>query len=328
MSGGYLAGIDLGGTSIKAALADCDGTVRARDTIPTDSHEGPHAVIGRMATLVQRLQRQVGGDAVPLLALGVGVPGLVDIASGTARFLPNLPTQWRGIAIAALLSERLACPVRLLNDVRTATLGELRFGHGRDRPDVTLVFFAIGTGIGGGVAIDGRLRLGPMGAAGELGHQTMLPDGPPCGCGNRGCLETLASGPAIVAEGVRLLQSGLAPQLHTLVAGSADRVTPREMLAAARAGDHLVGQALDRAIAYLGIAAANVTTILHPDLIVFGGGVAELGEALLEPVRTMLRQRVGLVPLDNVRVERSRLGDQAGLMGALALAQELALVRS
>jgi glucokinase len=324
MSHGCLAGIDLGGTSIKAALADPDGTLRAREVAPTESHEGPASVIARMAALVERLLAGVPEDSRgPLLGVGVGVPGLVDVVTGVTQFLPNLPTQWRLCPVGALLAERLRCPVRLLNDARAATLGELRFGHGRDRPGATLVFFGLGTGVGGGVAIDGRLRLGPAGAAGELGHQTILPDGPACGCGSRGCLETLASGPAITAEGVRLMLSGLAPRLFDLTEGNIDRVTPREMLGAARAGDLLVQQALERAATYLGIAAANVTTALHPDLIVFGGGVAELGDVLLERVRQVLRDRVRLVPLDNVRVERSLLGDQAGLVGAVALAQEL-----
>ena len=158
---------------------------------------------------VSRLAEEAGPG--PLLGLGMGTPGLVDVATGTTRFLPNMPTQWRDVPVAAILGERLGCPVRLLNDVRTALLGELRFGHGKDHPRMTMAFFAIGTGVGGAVAIDGQLRLGPLGAAGELGHQTIITDGPRCGCGNRGCLEALASGPAITAEGVRLMLAGLAP---------------------------------------------------------------------------------------------------------------------
>ena len=216
----------------------------------------------------------------------------------------------------------MQCPVRLLNDVRMATLGELRFGHGRDRPKMSLVFFAIGTGVGGGVSIDGQLRLGPLGAAGELGHQTVLSDGPPCGCGNRGCLEALVSGPAITGEGVRLMLGGLAPKLHELVDGHADRVNPREMLTAAESGDDLVRIALVRAATYLGIAAANVINVLHPEMIVLGGGVADLGDILLDEVRRVIRQRVGMFPPDGVAVERSLVGSDAGIMGAIALARD------
>jgi glucokinase len=314
------AGVDLGGTSIKAAVTTATGEIVAEDCIPTESHGGPVAVVERMAGLIERLLTRPGGI---LRGIGVGAPGLVDVASGVTKFLPNLPTQWRDVPVAAMLHERLGAPAKLLNDVRAATLGELRFGHGKHRPGLTMAFFSVGTGIGGGIVIEGKLRLGPLGAAGELGHQTILPDGPRCGCGNRGCLEALASGPAIAAEGVRLLKMGLVPNLHRAVEGDADRVTPREMLAAALAGDRLVQEALTRAGEWMGIAAANVVTVLHPDLIVIGGGVAELGETLLEPVRRTIRERVGMFPTDGVRVERSALGERAGILGCLALAQEV-----
>jgi glucokinase len=314
-----LVGVDLGGTRIKAAVADGAGRILVHATVPTESYRGPEGVIDIIAGLVQRLATPLGGS---LHGLGMGVPGLIDIATGTTKFMPNFPTQWRDVPVARMLTDKLQCPVRLLNDVRTAALGELKFGHGQQQPDLTMAFFAIGTGVGGAVVVDGKLRLGPLGAAGELGHQTLLPDGPRCGCGNHGCLETLASGPAITAEGVRLLHTGLAPRLYELVAGDAGRVNPREMQAAAIAGDELVREALDRAATYLGIAAANVVTVLHPDLIVLAGGVAELGDILLDRVRLVIRQRVGMFPAHEVRVEQSLLGEQVGMLGAIALAGE------
>jgi glucokinase len=309
------AGVDLGGTTIAGAMGTGEGRLVAERTIPTASHEGPQAVLQRIARLLEDLIAQAGRRPA---AVGVGIPGLVDVAAGVTKFLPNLPTQWRDVPAARMLGDQLGCPVRLLNDVRTATLGELRFGRGRSVG--TMAFFALGTGIGGGVAIDGRLRLGPLGAAGELGHQTILPEGPRCGCGNRGCLETLASGPAITAEGVRLLKSGLAPHLHELVGGDAGRITPREMAAAAAAGDQTVQEAILRAAEYLGIGVANVVVVLHPELVVLGGGVAELGEILLDRVREVVRQRVGMFPTDGVQIERSLLGAKAGVLGAVALA--------
>ena len=319
-----LTGVDLGGTSIKAALADADGEVLATRSIPTESQQGPETVVARIGSLVGELCQDIV-DA-ELQALGVGIPGLVDIDTGTTKFLPNFPTQWLNVPVARMLGDQLGCPVRLLNDVRTATLGELRFGHGRSDAKLTMAFFAIGTGVGGGVTIDGELRLGPLGAAGELGHQTILPNGPRCGCGNHGCLETLASGPAIAAQGVRLMRSGLAPALHELVKGAADRVTTREMSQVADQDSHVREVIVDAARA-IGMAAANVVTILHPDIIVLGGGVAEIGPLLTDTVRDEIRERVGMFPTENVRVETSRLGEQAGTMGAVALAKS-ALVQS
>jgi glucokinase len=310
-----LAGVDLGGTNIACALGTPEGKLVQQASIPTESHEGPAGVLERIAGLVLRLAAGAGERP---LALGIGVPGLVDRQRGLSLFLPNFPTQWRGVAVRDTLSARLGYPVYLLNDVRTATLGELTFGRGRGVRD--MLFFALGTGVGGGVVVDGNLRLGPLGAAGELGHQTILPDGPLCGCGNRGCLETLASGPALAAEGVRLVRSGLAPRLRELTEGNADRITPREMAAAADAGDETVRQAITRAAGYLGVGVANLVTALHPELVVLGGGVAAIGPLLFETVRAVVRERVRMFPVDDVRIEPSLLEDKAGLFGAVALA--------
>jgi glucokinase len=313
--GPLFAGVDLGGTTIGCALAEESGRIVCEHSVPTQSHEGPQAVLERMAQLVNDLGDQAGSRP---LAVGVGVPGLVDVPRGITRFLPNLPTNWRDVEAARILSGHLDCPVRLLNDVRTATLGEMTYGHGATARD--LAFFSLGTGIGGGVAVDGNLRLGPLGAAGELGHQTIVPDGPLCGCGNHGCLETLASGPAITAEGVRLMKTGLAPKLFEVTEGDAGRVTPRTIAAAAEAGDEAVVDAIRRAAEYLGIGVANVVTILHPELIVFGGGVAQMGDVLLEPVRDAVCRRVQMIPTDDLRIEISKLGDRAGVLGGVALA--------
>ena len=309
------ASVDLGGTKIAAAIASSGGEILAEGRIATNSQDGPDAVLRRVAGLLSELSNGLGA---PLLAIGVGVPGLVDVGTGVTRFLPNLPTQWRGVPVGETLSDKLGCPVFLLNDARMATLGEFTFGRGKSID--TMIFLTIGTGIGGGIVIDGKLRLGPLGAAGELGHQTLQRDGPLCGCGNRGCLEALASGPALVGEGVRLLQSGLAPLLFEMVSGNAALVTPKEMGAAARAGDNAVGEAIARMAAWLGIGIANMVTALHPEIVVLGGSVAALDDLLLEPVRATVAERVRMFPVHDLCIERSLLGDKAGLLGGIALA--------
>jgi glucokinase len=248
----------------------------------------------------------------------MGVPGLVDVGTGTTRFLPNMPTQWRGVPVRAIMKQALGFPVHVLNDARTATLGELVFGHGQSVSD--LVFFTLGTGVGGGVVLDGKLRLGPLNAAGELGHQTVDPHGLPCGCGSHGCLETVASGPALTAEGVRLLLSGNAPRLYDLCGGDLNRVTAATVGQAAREGDTMLLGAIERMGMWIGIAAATLVSALHPRMIVLGGGVAQLGELLLEPMRQTLHARVGMFPTDDVEVRASQLGDRAGLLGGIALA--------
>jgi glucokinase len=308
-------GADLGGTNIAAAVSDGEGRILAETSVPTLSYEGPGPVLGRIGQVVLELAEKVNGR---LAAVGVGLPGLIDLQHGLTLFMPNLPTNWRNIAARSTLEDQVKCPVALLNDARIATLGELRYGLGRGIN--TMVYLTLGTGIGGGLVVDGKLRLGLLGAAGELGHQTILPDGPMCGCGNRGCVETLASGPAITAEGVRLLKSGLAPILHDLTGGDPSRVTPKEMTEACRRGDTMVREAIRKAATYLGIAIANVVTIIHPELVVLTGGVAAMGDLLVNTIREEVDRRVHMFPADTARIEVSSLSNRAGVLGGVALA--------
>ncbi len=302
------AAVDLGGTTITCAIGEATGRILNSITIPTASHEGPDAVLSRIAACIQSF------SPGPLTALGMGVPGRVHLATGVTEFLPNLHTQWRNIPVGPILAERLGCPVYLLNDCRAAALGELTFGESTARDFVLLM---IGTGIGGGVVIDGKLRLGPLGAAGEVGHQTILPDGPLCGCGNHGCLEALASGTAISAAGVRLLLAGNAPNLHALTGGDLNRVTPQTM---ASANDPAIAAAIHTAATYLGIGIANLVTTLHPELILLGGGVSALGDLLLAPIRAVVSERVRMFPTTGLDIRLSTIGVDAGILGALALA--------
>ncbi|MGC6448519.1 MAG: ROK family protein [Rubripirellula sp.] len=315
-----VAGIDLGGTTASLALAEPDGSIIAERKIATESYAGPDRVLERIADAIKEMAGESGRRPV---ALGIGLPGLVDIESGVSRFMPNLPTNWVDVDVTGILSSLVRCRVAVINDARAATLGELRFGHGREFGSLAL--FTLGTGVGGGVAIDGKLRSGPFGAAGEFGHLAVLPHGPLCGCGNRGCLETLISGPALTGEAVRLMHSGRAPILNDLVDGEVAKVTPKSMAEAARAGDEVLGSTIDARAEYLGIGVANVVMTVHPEIIVLSGGVAEMDELILEPVRRTIRDRVSMVPTDAIRVEKSQVGERAGLFGTLALAAELDL---
>ncbi|MFN7541996.1 MAG: ROK family protein [Acidobacteriota bacterium] len=310
-----LASIDLGGTNLAVAIGLPDGQILASTEVPTRADLGPAAVLGTMARLVRELAPQ-GVEAV-----GVGVPGLCDLERGETLFLPNLPTQWRGIPLAATLEDALGCGVYLLNDARMATLGELDFGHGRHVRD--FAFFTLGTGIGGGLVIDGRLRLGRFGAAGEFGHQTVEPDGLPCGCGSRGCLELYASAPALLGEAVRLLRMGQAPDLFARLGGDLNLLTPALL---ALSHDPAISLLLDRAARYLAIGAANVALAFHPDLVVFGGGLARMGDRLLLPVRAELDRRVKMFPASSLRLDLSQTGPHAPALGGIALARRRGVI--
>ena len=310
------AGIDVGGTSVKCAIARADGTLLRQDAIPTDSHEGPEAVLQRIGNHVQSMIREINGGE--LASLGMGLPGLVDIHAGTTRYLPNMTSHWKNVPAAEMLGQMIGAPVRLLNDVRTATLGELTYGVGRSAS--TMAFVAIGTGIGGGIVIEGKLRLGPLGAAGEIGHQAIDRNGPLCGCGNHGCLETLASGTALAAEGMRLMLMGLAPHLHDAVNGDPGEIDV-EVMGRVADQDASVRDAILNAASDIAIGIANIITTIHPELVVIGGGVANLGPLLFDRIRHDVEDRVGrLFPVDDISIERSQLGEKAGVLGAVALA--------
>lgn len=316
------ASVDLGGTRLKALVGRDGPCVLASRSIDTEAAGGHAHVLGRIAGLVKELQAEAG---VEVAGLSIGCPGLVDRERGVTLFCPNLPGQWRDVPVATWLGARLRVPVHLLNDVRMATLGELVYGHGqrcRDggRSAPTLVMITLGTGVGGGVVVDGKLRLGAAGAAGEIGHVTVEPEGLPCSCGSRGCLETVASGPALAGEALRLLRSGRAPILRELLHGDESRVDAELIARAAAAGDADARSLILRASRFLGIAVANLVTTLAPDAVLLAGGVAGIGAPLLETVRATVRERVTLVPLDSLEIAFSELGDQAGVLGGLALA--------
>lgn len=233
--------LDLGGTKIACALADEGMEPIAETSVATESHLGAESVLQRMTELVESELAKTDAKAI---GIGVGAPGLVDINKGHTRFLPNFPSQWRDVAVGPFLKERIGCDVHLLNDARAATLGELHFGVGREGA-VTFAYFGLGTGVGGGVVVNRKLLLGPFGSAGELGHQTVLPNGPECGCGNRGCLEAVASGSAIAGRGVRLVKSGRSTGLRDLVEGDLNRINASTMAQAAGQGDEVVAKELD-----------------------------------------------------------------------------------
>jgi glucokinase len=307
-------GCDLGGTNMRAAIVDVEsGAVLHHMSVPTLAREGHDEVMKRMADLCLQVIQSAGMDKDEIGGIGIGVPGVLDLEKGETLFLPNLEGTWPHVPLQRTIAELTGLPTTLLNDVRSITNGEWRFGAGRGVD--TLAVFAVGTGIGGGLVINGLLHLGIGGTAGELGHTTIDFNGPVCGCGNRGCLEAFASGPAIAAMGLKAVTQGLTTRIADLCEHDLNRVTARLIAQAADEGDEIAKDIYERAGFYLGIAAANVCVAVGPRRIIIGGGVSRAGDLLLEPIRRTLRERVTVMPIEQVGVVRSQLGNNAGVIG-------------
>lgn len=303
-TGRRLLGLDLGGTNIKAAVVETSDDDFPPDLVhtvqgPTDAESGPHNVADRMVGIGEEAVSAVGS----VDSIGIGVPGLFDYRTGEVVFFTNLPGPWEGFPLRSHIADGLGAPATMINDARAFTLAEGTLGAGRGCK--TLACLTLGTGVGGGLIIDGKLHFGAFGVGGEIGHQTLLPDGPVCGCGNPGCMEALTRPPAIAA--------------------GAGKDTFEEVLTGLRSGEDRVVEAVESAVAHMAVGIANVLTVIGPEKIVIGGGVAEAGDTLLEPLREAVRARVTLIPPDAVEIVGAELGPMAGAVGA-ALASQGSLV--
>jgi glucokinase len=314
-------GCDLGGTNLRAAIVDVeDGSIVHQMNMPTQARDGHEALMKRMAGLFLQIIEWAGLKKDAIGGIGIGVPGVLDLEKGETLFLPNLPGTWPHVPLAKTIADLTGLPTVLLNDVRSITNGEWHFGAGRGVD--TVAVFAVGTGIGGGLVINGKLHLGIGGTGGELGHMTVDYRGPTCGCGNKGCLEAFASGPAIAAMGMKAVTQGLTTRIGEMCEYDLNRITPELIAQAARAGDQIAMEIYERAGFYLGIAAANVCVAVGPRRIIIGGGVAQVGDLLLDPIRRTLRERVTVIPIEQVEVLQSQLGDNAGVVGVACWAAD------
>ncbi len=309
-------GIDLGGTKISTGLVDGDGRIVARDYRPTGAADGPEAVIARMVESARRVLQQAAVMHSQVAAVGIGSPGPLDRETGTVFSSPNLPG-WEEVPLRRRIADALGVAAFLENDANAAALAEHRFGAGRGVDE--MVYVTASTGIGGGLVLGGRLYRGGNGLAGEIGHITVLPNGPLCGCGNRGCLEAVASGTAIARQGRELLARGIATALGDLCDGDPARVTARMVAEAAAGGDAEAQRILAAAWDYLGIGLATLVVLLGPQRIVVGGGLTNI-PGFFEAVRRATVRRVLPPAAATVQIVPARLGEHAGLLGAAAVA--------
>lgn len=300
--------LDIGGTHMRGAAFSINKSKPERQKRIRTYGEGQNS-LERLLDLI----KDITPVNTPIRAVGIGLPGVIDLQSGMIVTAPNLE-DWVGAPIAKRIEEEIGAPVLLGNDANLAALGEWHFGAGQGHQH--LVYFTISTGIGGGVICDGQLLNGKHGLAGELGHVTILPDGPMCSCGHRGHLEALASGPAIMNYVAGQLREGRVSSLS----GDPD---PKRIGEAARDGDPLAKEAFERAGTYLGLMIANILMIFNPSIVILGDGVSQTGELLFNPVRRTVQKAVlSEEYLEDLVITQAALGDDAGLYGALVLARQ------
>lgn len=309
-------GVDVGGTTFSVALVSRQGTILRSDEGETLAAQGAEAVIGRITGSITRLLQEAALTPSALSGIGMGIPGLHDRKRGVVLTSPNL--EWEGVPVRDLVCGVIDTKFYMDGDVRVAAVGERYFGAAANCDN--FIFITLGTGIGSGIFIDGKLYRGPNGYAGEVGHQTIVERGPLCGCGNKGCVEALAGNKGIIRRAQQALRTQEAPILMQEIAGDVSQITPAALYRAAVAGCPLSHQVLADTGRYVGTAMANLVNVINPQKIIVGGGVAQAGEMILGPLRETIDLRAMGPNAAAVEVVPAMLGNRAGVLGAAAMA--------
>ena len=307
-------GVDVGGTKVAAGVVDEDGTILARTRRPTPS-TSPDDVEQTIAALVAELR-----DGCDIEAVGIGAAGFIDVNRATVLFAPNLA--WRDEPLRDDVSKLIGLPVVVENDANAMAWGEYRFGAGRG--ETHLVCVTVGTGIGGGLVIDGNLYRGRFGIGAEFGHMQVVLDGRRCGCGQRGCWEQYCSGRALLHEAREIadVQKSYGARLLELGGGRPEGIEAPEVTTAAREGDPAALACFEEVGYWLGQGLADLAALLDPGVFVVGGGVADAGELLLGPARTAFERKLtGGATRPQAEIRLAELGNEAGLVGAADLAR-------
>jgi glucokinase len=316
----YIVGVDLGGTNIVAGAMSADGKHQyAMRSVPTSAELGAEGVADRIVGVIESVIADTIADTNAgrrdFLGIGLGAPGPLDRAQGIVVVAPNLG--WRDFPLRDHVADRLHLPATLDNDANCATVGE--WWQGAARGGRNVIGMTIGTGIGGGLIFDGRLFHGASDVAGEIGHTTIDLNGRYCKCGNYGCLEAYASGPAIAVRAREvLMREETASLLPSLVNGALETITAQTVYEAASQGDAVASEIVRDTARYLGVGIANMLNIVNADVVVIAGGVTAAGDALFIPLRAEVRRRAFRPAVDATRIVPGALPGTAGVVGAVA----------
>lgn len=304
-------GVDLGGTNLRTGLLTAQGEIINRHKEATHVSEGWQKVVRRLVDDIQ-IQRQYAVErGLKVAAIGVGAPGVIHVDEGVVVRSPNFP-DWNNIPLKTLLEEALAVPVAIENDANAAALGEQWRGAGRDIK--SMILLTLGTGVGGGIVLDNRIWHGADGMAGEIGHMTLMPEGRPCSCRNVGCLEMYASARGILQS----YREALAQSCSDI--NFNDTITAADVYEAARTGNRTAIRVMKDMGTMLGIGIANLINIFNPERVVIGGGVKDAWPLFIDSAREEITRRAFEVPARRTQIVPSLLGDDAGMVGAAAVA--------
>jgi len=310
----FRIGVDVGGTNIKIALVDRQGEISYSNSIPTRAEMGYEYTISAMKQAITDLMKATNTNKDSIEGIGFGFPGQIDYKNGIVKNAPNIPG-WVEVPIAETMQKEFGIPTKVDNDVRCATLGELNFGAGKGCEN--LICITVGTGIGSGLVINGKLVRGASNAAGELGHIKLnMAGGPLCGCGDFGCLEAYASGPSIVSMAEEYIKGGKSTKFRELADGE---ITPYIVSQAAALGDGVAKRIFTIMGEHIGIGLASVVNLLNPEKIIIGGGVADAGDIIFNPIRETIAKRAMPISASAVEILPAALGNLAGVIGASML---------
>lgn len=308
-----VVGVDLGGTQIRAVLADAHGKFLRRMRTETLAAEGKEAVLARIVTAIREV---ADGVECRIAGVGIGAPGPIDSRNGLVSTPPNLPG-WRDVPLGHIVTSATGFPTFLANDANAAALGEFTYGSGKHINH--LVYITVSTGVGGGIVVGGKVLEGAYGAGGEVGHMVIEAGGPRCPCGGRGHLEALIAGPALARQAAKALEDGRRSAIKCIAPRYGPAITARSVTEAAMQGDELARELLTTAGRRLGYAIANLVHVFNPEMVAIGGGVSNAGELLLRPARNVADEELMPVFKEGLEIVPVSLGADAGLYGAAAL---------
>jgi len=312
----FAIGIDLGGQSIKGALVNNKGKIVDDIVVPTEGEKGPEHVINQIRMLAQKLAETAAKKQGIVLGACVATPGLIDMKKWIVRVAPNLPG-WVDIPLLKKCQKGFKFPFFLENDANAAAYGEKWIGTGKKVK--TMIVLTIGTGIGGGLILDGKVWHGADGAGGEPGHINYDPNGMVCGCGNPGCLEAHASSIGITKRTRKAIEAGEKTIITKLVDGDLDKISPKIVYQAAEKKDKLALRILDETGRIIGIGIMTMVNLLNPEMVALGGGVMKAGDYILKPAQDEFRKRGFKFLIDRTEIVMAKLGNEAGRIGAAGI---------